>query len=100
MLTREMHVKREKAKQEFLGKEDGIDIAVNEGEKEEYYCFKPAAIGEVDGVGSLPRLTYAYVKMEDDEEDSDIDLPDDESDEVDLNDLLRRYKCARRKFSK
>jgi hypothetical protein len=48
---------------------------VNEGEKEEYYCFKPAAIGEVDGVGSLPRLTYAYVKMEDDEADSDIDLP-------------------------
>ncbi|KAN0080819.1 hypothetical protein V8E54_004023 [Elaphomyces granulatus] len=52
----------------FLGKEDGIDIAVNGGEKEEYYC-------EVDGVGSLPRLTYAYVKMEDDEADSDIDLP-------------------------
>jgi len=43
-----MYVKREKAKQAFLSKEDGID-----GEKEEYYCFKPAAIGEV-GVGSLP----------------------------------------------
>ena len=85
LLTGEMHVKREKAKQEFLGKEDGIDIAVNEGEKEEYYCFKSA---EFDVVGNLPRLTYSYVKMEGDEEDSDIDLPDDESDEVDLNDLL------------
>jgi hypothetical protein len=63
LLTREMHVKREKAKEKFLGKEDGIGIAVNEGEKEEYYCFKPAAIGEVDGVGSLPRLTLRWKTM-------------------------------------
>ena len=49
-----MHVKREKAKQEFSGKEDGIDIAVNEGEKEEYCCFKPATITEVDGVKTFP----------------------------------------------
>jgi len=34
--------------------------------------------------------------MEDDEEDSDIDLPDDESDEVDMDDLP--VKCARRKI--
>ena len=63
-LVNEMHpVKQERAKQEFSGKEDGIDIAVNEGEKEEYCCLKLATIGEVDGVRSLPRLTFVKIRF-------------------------------------